>query len=321
MTRILALSGGVGGAKLALGLTSLLPSLGMAPEDLMIVANTGDDFEHLGLQVSPDIDTLLYVLSERDDTERGWGRRDETWHFMSALREIGAEDWFQLGDRDLALHVERTRRLRAGERLSDVTAALAARYGITSQLVPMSDDRVATSVETADGWLDFQRWFVGLRCGPAVLAVRYDGVESATIHPAVRAALADPALEAIIMCPSNPWLSIGPILAIPGLRRALQASAAPVIGVAPLIGGEAIKGPTAKMMAELGLPVTAAAVAALYAPLLDGYLVDDIDRATTDAGPHCAIASADILMRDPADKQRVAAAAVDLARSVSKARA
>lgn len=320
MTRIIALSGGVGGAKLALGLASLLPSRGLAPEDLMIVANTGDDFLHLGLHVSPDIDTLLYVLSDRDDTGRGWGRRDETWHFMSALREIGAEDWFQLGDRDLALHVERTRRLRAGESLSDVCAAFAARFGIASRLVPMSDDRVATSVETAEGWLDFQRWFVGLRCEPAVRAVRYDGVESAAINPAFRAALADPELEAILICPSNPLLSIGPILALPGLTEALRASAAPVVAVAPLIGGQAIKGPTAKMMAELGLPVTAAAVAGLYAPLLDGYLVDDIDSATTDPGAQCALASTDILMRTLADRQRVAAAALDLARTLSEAR-
>ncbi|MFT8247104.1 2-phospho-L-lactate transferase [Roseomonas sp. BN140053] len=274
MTRILALSGGIGGAKLALGLQHVL-----APGELTVVANVGDDFEHLGLSISPDTDTLLYTLAGIENPTTGWGRRDETWTFMKVLRELGAPDWFQLGDGDLALHVERTRRLRAGETLSAITADVAARLGLATRILPASDDPVRTRVRTEEGWLDFQDWFVGRRCAPLVQALDFVGIGAARPLPAVLEALANPALEAVVICPSNPFISVEPILGIPGLRDAIRAARAPVIAVSPIIGGQAVKGPTAKMMAELGLEVDAAAVAARYADLLDLFVLDEVDAA------------------------------------------
>ncbi len=266
---VLALSGGVGGAKLALGLSNIVP-----PGKLMVVANTGDDFEHLGLHVSPDIDTLLYTLAGLDNPKTGWGRRDETWTFMEALAALGGETWFRLGDGDLAVHVERTRRLRAAEPLSHIIRDFADRLGVRASIVPMTDDRVRTRVLTTEGWLDFQRYFVEQQCRPAVTAFSYDGAASATPHPDIVAAISRPDLRAIVICPSNPFISIEPILALPGMRKALKASTAPIVAVAPIIGGKAIKGPTAKMMRELGFEVGAETVAKRYGELLDGYIVD-----------------------------------------------
>jgi LPPG:FO 2-phospho-L-lactate transferase len=269
---VLALSGGVGGAKLALGLARVLP-----PGSLTVVANTGDDFEHLGLHIAPDLDTLTYVLAGLDNPQTGWGRRDETWSFMAALAELGGETWFRLGDRDLAMHVERTRRLKAGETLSGITADVARRLGIASRILPMTDDAVRTRVETREGVLDFQRYFVGRQCEPVVTGFVFDGAAQATPHPDVVAALRHAGLRAVIICPSNPFISIDPILALPDLRRALAATAAPVIAVSPIIAGRAVKGPTAKMMAELGLAVDALAVAAHYHGIIDGYVMDEAD--------------------------------------------
>jgi LPPG:FO 2-phospho-L-lactate transferase len=269
---VLALSGGVGGAKLALGLARVLPS-----RCLTVVANTGDDFEHLGLHVAPDIDTLTYVLAGLDNPQTGWGRRDETWSFMAALAELGGETWFRLGDRDLAMHVERTRRLKAGETLSAITADVARRLGIACRILPMSDDAVRTRVETHEGVLDFQRYFVGLQCVPEVTGFVFEGASQAAPHPDVMAALRHPNLRAVIICPSNPFISIDPILALPALRQALVACAAPVIAVSPIIAGRAVKGPTAKMMTELGLKVDPLTVAAHYDGLIDGYVMDDAD--------------------------------------------
>jgi LPPG:FO 2-phospho-L-lactate transferase len=270
---VVALSGGVGGAKLALGLYHVLP-----PDRLTIVANTGDDFEHLGLTICPDLDTLLYTLSGQANPELGWGRRDETWTFMAALEKLGGETWFRLGDGDLATHIERTRRLAAGERLSTITDDFSRRLDIAARLLPASDDSVRTRVKTGRGWLDFQDYFVRLRCEPVVRHIEFFGAETARPHPDFLAALADPNLRAVIICPSNPFISIDPILAVPGVRRALCDSQAPVVAVSPIIGGRAIKGPTAKMMAELGLPVDATAVARHYRDFLDLYIADDIDR-------------------------------------------
>ncbi len=299
-TRVLALSGGIGGAKLALGLSRVVPG-----GDLMVVANTGDDFEHLGLAISPDLDTLMYTLAGLDDPQRGWGRRDETWTFMAALEALGGETWFQLGDGDLATHIERTRRLAAGETLSAVTADLCRRLGIAAQIFPMSDDRVRTRLRTAEGWLDFQDYFVRRRCEPAVRELAYDGAAAARPHPAVLDALADMSLRAVVICPSNPFVSIEPILAVRGLREAIARCGAPVVAVSPIIGGRAVKGPTAKMMAELGVPVTAAAVARRYADLLDGYIVDHADRATPlDLGIPVTVAHT--LMVTIEDRERLA---------------
>jgi LPPG:FO 2-phospho-L-lactate transferase len=271
---ILAICGGVGGAKLALGLSRVLP-----PGELLVVANTGDDFEHLGLSISPDIDTLMYVLAGLDDRKRGWGRRNETWTFMAALAQFGGETWFQLGDGDLATHVERTRRLAAGESLTAVTTDLCQRLGIATRIVPMTDDRMRTRVRTTEGRLDFQDYFVRRRCEPEVIELRYDGAQDARLHPEVVAALRGESLRAVVICPSNPFISIEPILSVPGMREALRACPAPVVAVSPIIGGRAIKGPTAKMMRELGMPATAAAVARHYGDLIDGYVLDHADAA------------------------------------------
>jgi LPPG:FO 2-phospho-L-lactate transferase len=275
---VLALSGGIGGAKLALGLYRTLP-----PGALTVVANTGDDFEHLGLSVSPDLDTLLYTLAGIDNPETGWGRRDETWTFMAALESLGGETWFKLGDGDLATHIERTRRLAAGESLSQIADDIRRRLGISARLLPMTDDRVRTRLLTPEGWLDFQDYFVRRQCAPSVHEITFAGAKTAHPHPDFLAALADQNLRMVVICPSNPFISIDPILSLPAMREALRACPAPVVAVSPIIGGKAVKGPTAKMMAELGLPVGAAAVARHYSDLLDHYVIDEADIAATES--------------------------------------
>ena len=249
-TRVLALSGGIGGAKLALGLSRVLSD----PSSLMVVANPGDDFEHLGLTICPDLDTLIYTLSGLADPARGWGRRDETWTFMAALKALGGETWFQLGDGDLALHVERTRRLRTGECLSAITAHLCRRLGIGARVVPACDQPLRTVVETADGALPFQHYFVRDCCAPVVRGFGYAGAGEARPIPAILEALADPALEAVVLCPSNPYISIDPILAVPGLRQAMVEALAPVIAVSPVVGGRAIKGRWPRCWPNWGSP-------------------------------------------------------------------
>ncbi|HTW52041.1 MAG TPA: 2-phospho-L-lactate transferase [Stellaceae bacterium] len=308
---VLALSGGVGGAKLALGLYRVLPA-----DTLTIVANIGDDFEHLGLTVCPDLDTLLYTLSGEANPELGWGRRDETWTFMAALEKLGGESWFRLGDGDLATHVARTRRLTAGESLSAIMDDFRQRLGIAARLLPASDDKVRTRLDTDRGWLDFQDYFVRLRCEPVVHGFEFAGSETARPHPGFLAAVADPKLRAVIICPSNPFISIDPILAVPGVRQALRACHAPVIAVSPIIGGRAVKGPTAKMMKELGLPVDAAAVAQHYRDFLDIYIADETDRDVV-AGLDLPVELAPTLMVIAEDREilaRVVLAAADRAR-------
>ena len=269
---VLALSGGIGGAKLALGLYRVLPA-----GELTVVANTGDDFEHLGLSISPDIDTLLYTLAGIDNPELGWGRCNETWTFMAALQTLGGDTWFKLGDGDLATHVERTRRLAAGETLSQITDDFRRRLGISARLLPMSDDSVRTRLRTPEGWLDFQNYFVQLRASPVVREIAYADASDARANPDFLAALADDDLQLVVICPSNPFLSINPILSLPRVRDALRACPAPVVAVSPIIGGKAVKGPTAKMMAELGLPVGAAAVARHYEDILDVFIAEESD--------------------------------------------
>jgi LPPG:FO 2-phospho-L-lactate transferase len=310
---VVALSGGIGGAKLALGLSRI-----MDPADLVVIANTGDDFVHLGLSISPDLDTLMYTLAGLDDPQRGWGRRDETWTFMTALEKLGGETWFQLGDGDLATHVERTRRLQAGERLSSITADFGGRLSIATRILPMSDDIVRTRLRTAEGWLDFQDYFVRRRCAPAVLEVSYDGAAAAHAHPEALAALRSPQLRAVVICPSNPYLSIEPILAVAGLREAIARCAAPVVAVSPIVGGRAVKGPTAKMMSELGLAVSATAVAQRYHDLLDGYVVDHADADSAAELPF-ASAVAHTLMRTLEDRERLAREVLALADALAQA--
>ncbi|HEY3917291.1 MAG TPA: 2-phospho-L-lactate transferase [Stellaceae bacterium] len=305
--RVIALSGGVGGAKLALGLSRVLP-----PGDLTVIANTGDDFEHLGLSISPDLDTLVYTLAGLDNPETGWGRRDESWRFMAALEALGGETWFRLGDRDLATHIERTRRLRSGESLFQITDDFRRRLGIATRILPMSDDAVRTRVKTAQGWVEFQDYFVRQRCEPAISAIEFRGASTSQPHPDFLAALGDPALRAVIICPSNPFISIEPILALPGIHAALGASTAPVIAVAPVIGGRAVKGPTAKMMQELGIEASARAVARRYGDLLDAYVVDRADVESC-RGFDCAIIPAKALMQTLADREALARIALQAA--------
>jgi LPPG:FO 2-phospho-L-lactate transferase len=312
---VVALSGGIGGAKLALGLLHTLP-----PDTLTIVANTGDDFDHLGLAVSPDIDTLLYTLSGRDDRERGWGRADETWHFMDALAEIGAATWFRLGDRDLAVHVERTRRLRANETLSTVTAHFAARFGIAASILPMSNDPVRTCLRTVEGWMDFQPWFVGERAQPTVSDIRFEGAATARLPRAIADRIADPDLRAIIICPSNPLISIGPILSVPGMQAALQGSAAPIVAVSPFIGGRAVKGPAAKMWRDRGVEPGPEAIAKHYEGLIDGLVVDECDCGSIGQLNGLATTTLPTLMTTLDDRKRVAAAALALADAIAEAR-
>jgi LPPG:FO 2-phospho-L-lactate transferase len=306
--KVVVLTGGIGGAKLVLGLTRILP-----PEALTAIVNTGDDFRHLGLHISPDIDTLLYTLSGLADPERGWGRAGESWNFMAALRAIGGEDWFMLGDADLALHVERTHALTS-ESLSAVTDRFARRMGIGCAIVPMSDAPVATRVRTDASELDFQRYFVEHRCQPVLRGVRFEGVEQAMPAPQALEALSAPDLSAILIAPSNPWLSVDPILAVPGMRDALRAAAAPVVVVTPLPGGAAIKGPTAKIMAELGLDLTAASIARHYEGVADAILLDEADNPADVPLPS---AQTDTVMRALEDRERVARAALDLAARLS----
>jgi LPPG:FO 2-phospho-L-lactate transferase len=266
-----ALSGGIGGAKLALGLARLLG------ERLTVIVNTGDDFEHLGFAIAPDIDTTLYTLAGIVNPETGWGRREETWSFLQAIGELGGPTWFRLGDRDLATHVERTRRLKAGETLTAVTAHLAQRLAVPARVLPMTDDPVRTVVESDAGALAFQDYFVRHQCRPAVRSLRYEGAASARMTAEAKTALAAPTLGGIVVCPSNPWLSIDPILAVPGLRAAIRASGAPVVAVTPIIADKAVKGPTAKIMGELGLPPDVSSIALHYGDLLDHVVVDAAD--------------------------------------------
>jgi LPPG:FO 2-phospho-L-lactate transferase len=274
VSHVLALCGGVGGAKLAAGLAAVLPA-----ERLTIVVNTGDDFEHVGLAISPDIDTVVYTLSGLSDQVRGWGVADESWQAMAQLGRLGEPQWFQLGDRDLAMHLARSRRLREGETLSQVTASLAGRLGIGPAIVPMSDDPVRTKVATEGGELDFQRYFVAEQCRPAATGIRFEGAEAAAASPGFSAALAREDLGCLIICPSNPYLSVDPLLSLPGVRQRLARLAAPRIAISPIVAGQAIKGPTAKLMAELGASVDVLGVARHYHGLIDRLIIDEADRA------------------------------------------
>jgi LPPG:FO 2-phospho-L-lactate transferase len=283
MRRILAITGGVGGAKLALGLAKRL-----GPDEVLFAVNTGDDFNHLGFEIAPDLDTLTYTLSGLANPELGWGRADETWHFMETLERLGGETWFRLGDRDLALHARRTALLAAGATRTDATAAIARALGIDHRIAPMSDDPVRTVVHTPDGMLAFQHYFVRERCAPTVTGFSFDGIEKARPNPLILQWLEQ--ATGIVICPSNPFVSVDPLLGLPGMRAAIAAAPAPVVAVSPIVGGQAIKGPTAKMMQELRVPATAAQVAAHYGELLDGFVLD-----RQDANLHGTLAPATIV--------------------------
>jgi LPPG:FO 2-phospho-L-lactate transferase len=309
---VLAFSGGIGGVKLALGLQSVL-----AAGALTVVVNTGDDFEHLGLSISPDLDTTLYTLAGLANAELGWGREGETWNFMTELERLGGEGWFRLGDKDLAVHLERTRRLASGESLESIIATFASHLGIAARVVPMTSDRVRTVVETDEGTLGFQHYFVRRRCEPCVLNVRYEGAEHARPPPAVVAALDSGEFELVVICPSNPYLSIDPILAIPGWRAALRACGTPVIAVSPIIGGRAVKGPTAKIMRELAIEVSPLSVARHYADILDGFVLDRIDGPLA-SQLEIPVRIAQTIMQTLPDKEQLALEVLDFARSLAR---
>ena len=269
---ILALAGGVGGAKLARGLADVLE-----PGRLTVAVNTGDDFEHMGLPISPDLDTVMYTLAGRANKETGWGVADETWSFMEAIDDLGGETWFRLGDRDLATHIMRRRMLDAGKTLSEATDALAGALGIRHRIVPMSDRPVRTVVETDEGPLPFQDYFVRRRCEPRVAAFRFEGIEAAVPSPGLSAALTDPDLEAVVICPSNPYVSVAPIVGIATVAEFIDARDVPVVAVSPIVGGRAVKGPAAKMMAELGAEISALGIAQHYGTRIDGLAIDEVD--------------------------------------------
>lgn len=275
---VVLLAGGVGGAKLAEGMAAHLGT------ELTVVVNTGDDLEVHGLAVWPDYDTVAYTLAGLDDEERGWGLRDETWTVMARLEALGAATWFRLGDRDIATHLWRTERLRAGARPTDVARRLGAALGIAPTILPMADEPVRTEVRTDDGWLEFQEYFVHRHQEPTVHEVRFGGIESARPSPDVLVAIE--AADVIVIAPSNPIVSIGPILALPGLREALQAArarGARLAAVSGIIGGKALKGPADRMLASLGIESSALGVAGLYAGLVDLFVLDDVDAALAPA--------------------------------------
>jgi len=274
--KVIVLSGGVGGAKLVLGLSHVVP-----PNRLLVVTNTGDDFDHLGLRVCPDTDTVLYTLAGLSNTELGWGRANESWHFMQTVGELGGPTWFNLGDADLALNVLRTKALSDGQSLTQWIASIAKSMGIGAQIVPMSDQVVETRVNTPHGQLAFQEYFVRDRCAPIVTGFEFAGIEQATPNPVLLKALDDKP-EAIVIAPSNPYISVDPILSVPGLREALRNCGAPIVGVSPIVGGRAIKGPAAKMMGELGVRSDVTAIAEHYGNFIDGLVIDHEDKEHAD---------------------------------------
>lgn len=304
---VLAITGGVGGAKLSLGFADEMDA-----SQLHLMVNTGDDFQHMGLYISPDVDTLLYTLSGRSNKSQGWGLESESWNVMTALEQLGGEAWFRLGDKDIATHLWRTQALAQGTGFLEVIDSLAARMGIGCKIYPMSGDPVSTTVCTEEGELPFQHYFVRHQCQPSVTGFRFEGIASARPNPGIMQMLAADAFAAIVVCPSNPFVSVDPVLQLPGMWRALRTSSAPVIAVSPIVSGMAIKGPAAKMMKELDMPVSALAVARYYSErypgLISGFVIDDSDSALEsnirDTGMDVAITNT--VMHSRQDKQRLA---------------
>jgi len=314
---IVALAGGVGGARLAVGLAAALP-----PSRLAIVVNTGDDFEHLGLAVSPDLDTVMYTLAGVNNPLTGWGRANETWNFMYALAELGAEEWFRLGDRDLAVHVLRTLALRRGTPLSEITRELSGWLGIRHALIPMSDWPVRTRVLTARGELAFQDYFVRDRCRPRVRGFRFAGSRKAQPAPAFTRIMSSRKVRAVVICPSNPYVSVAPILSVPAIRAWLRQRDFPVVAVSPIVGGAALKGPAAKMMRELGCEATALGVVRHYGSLVDGWVIDQQDaklqRAIEREGK--AVLVIDTVMKDRGKSRQLAKRVISFARALAAER-
>ena len=302
--KIVALAGGVGGAKLAHGLAQIL-----APEDLTIIVNTGDDFEHLGMYICPDLDTVCYTLGGLANPETGWGRINETWNTISNIEKLGGPNWFRLGDQDIATHLERTRRMKEGQSLSLITKDFCAAWGIKHTVLPMTDSPVRTMVDTDEGELAFQEYFVHRHCEPRVKGFRFDGVNSAEPAPGAREAI--DSAEAIVICPSNPWVSVDPIL------RVIQKINKPVIAVSPIIGGKTVKGPAAKMYLEFGIEPSALAVAEHYRNILAGFVLDSVDSEIESNIKQLGIRTlvTDTLMNNLTDRTRLAQDVLNFIRS------
>jgi LPPG:FO 2-phospho-L-lactate transferase len=309
--KVVALAGGVGGARLVDGLAQCLP-----PSNLTVIVNIGDDFEHLELKICPDLDTVCYTLAGIANPTTGWGLANETWNSLDQVTALGGPGWFRLGDRDLGTHLERTRRLIAGERLSQVTRHFCEAWGVNITVLPASDDSVPTRVYTDIGDMSFQEYFVYRQCEPVVHGFSFEGSELA--HPAPGVLDAFREADIVILCPSNPWVSLDPILAIRPIRQVISERL--VVGVSPIIGGKAVKGPAAKMFAELGIQPSAEAVANHYQDLLDALFIDWSDEDQSDTIRQMGVIPqpADILMREPADRRRLAEEVLDFSLSVLK---
>ena len=307
--RVLALAGGVGGARLASGFAELLG------ERLTVLVNTGDDFQHLGFNISPDLDTVMYTLAGVANPEMGWGIAGESWHFMTQVERLGGPGWFRLGDRDLATHAVRTERLRRGDSLTTITSDLCRALGVRARVLPMSDDRVRTIVHTDQGDLPFQDYFVRLQCNVPVSGFSFEGAAAAHYNKEADLA-AGP--HAVVICPSNPYVSVAPILALPGLKQAIDDCGAPVIAVSPIIAGAAVKGPAVKMMRELGVTPSVLGVAEHYRDLIDAIVIDESDSTSVPAieALGMAVRTTPTLMRTQADRVRLAQECLDLAEAL-----
>jgi len=315
---IIALAGGVGGARMAVGLAAVLP-----PSKLTVIVNTGDDFEHLGFSISPDLDTVMYTLAGVNNPATGWGRVHETWNFMQVLASLGGDDWFRLGDRDLAVHVLRTKALNNGVTLSDISMTMARRMGIKHRLLPMSDTPVRTRVVTSRGELAFQDYFVRLRCKPRVQGFRFAGSRRARLPAALQAIIHSGKVSAVIICPSNPYVSIDPIFSVPAIRAWIKHRNFPVVAVSPIVGGAALKGPAAKMMSEMKCEVSPLGVARHYGARVDGWI---IDRQDAKLSPHLeregkSVVVTDTIMSTRAKSANLARCTVSFARSLAADRA
>ncbi|MCP4001138.1 MAG: 2-phospho-L-lactate transferase [Gammaproteobacteria bacterium] len=307
------LSGGVGGAKLVLGLHKIL-----APEQLSVVVNTGDDFEHLGLPICPDIDTLIYTLAGTVNPTTGWGLNNESWYFMEALKQLGGATWFSLGDRDLATHIRRRDLLVKGQTLSEATLTLLREFHVHTPIIPMSNTPVRTKIKTNSETLDFQDYFVRLKAEPAVTEIIYAGNDQAAGSPDALAALQANKLGAIILTPSNPWLSIDPILSLSDIKSTITNSTVPVVGISPIVSGKAIKGPTAKLMRELGMDVSAYSIAEHYKGILDGLIIDQQDADQCDAirALGLQVSTTNTIMNSLDDKKALAEFTLAFARQI-----
>lgn len=310
----LALAGGVGGARLARGLCAQL-----APAQLVIAVNTGDDFTHCGLRICPDLDTVMYTLSGRGNPNTGWGLAGESWRAFGALERLGGPAWFRLGDEDLATHLHRTQLLAEGASLSQATRQLCEAFGLSHAVVPMTDEPAPTVVHTDEGVLAFQDYFVRRRCEPVVQRIDYSAAGQATPSAGLWEALQSPSLRGIIICPSNPYLSLAPILALRGVRAALEQARVPVIVVSPIIGGDAVKGPAAKIMRELGVESSALEIAKFYSGIADGIAIDDCDAALAPAiaGTGLRVHVAPTLMKDAQGQARLARSVLDFAGEIA----